>query len=72
MDEMRIANRFMKGVVSKALKLALKVKFGYSADIRLNELNVTVTDEKAHVHLNIDADMSQAELNKVLASIGLA
>ena len=72
MDEMKIASKFLRGAVSKAMELALKVKFGYKTNIQLNEFNVKVTDEKAHVHLNIDADMSQAELNKVLASIGLA
>ena len=71
MDEMKIASKFTRGVVSKVLGVVLKTKFGYSADVQLNEFNAVVTDGKAHVHLNIDADMSQAELSKILASVGL-
>lgn len=71
MDEMKIASKFTRGLVSKAIGLALKAKLGYSANIQLNEFNAAVTDGKAHVHLSIDADMSQAELSRILASVGL-
>ena len=71
MDEMKIGSMFTKGVISKVLNLVLKKKFGYSADVQLNEFNARVTDGKVHVHLNIDADMSQAELMKILAGVGL-
>lgn len=69
--EMKLFGSLMKGVVSKALELALKVKTGYRADISVNEFNAHVKDGRAHVHLNIDADMSQDELAKILASVGL-
>ena len=39
--------------------------------IRVNEFNANVKEGRAHVHLNIDADMSQDELKKILASVGL-
>lgn len=35
-------------------------------DIQLNELSASVSDEKAHVHVSIDADMSKEELMKIL------
>ena len=44
---------------------------GYNVDIQLNELNASISDEKAHVHVSIDADMSKAELMKILKKIGL-
>ena len=69
--EMKLFGSWMKGVVSKALELALKVKTGYRADISVNEFDVHVKDGRAHAHINIDADMSQDELKKLLASVGL-
>jgi len=71
-DEMKIGTSFMKGMVSKVINLTLKRKLGYNVGVQLNDFNVKVTDEKAHVHLNIDCDMSQAELTKILAAIGLS
>ena len=70
-DEMKIGTSFMKGMVSKLLNMTLKRKLGYDVGIRLNDFNVKVTDERAHVHLNIDADLTQEELSKILKSIGL-
>ena len=69
--EMKLFGSLMKGVVSKALELALKAKTGYRADISVNEFDVHIKDGRAHAHINIDADMSQDELKKLLASVGL-
>lgn len=69
--EMKLFSGLLKGVASKALSMALKAKTGYQADITVNEFNAHVKDGRAHVHLNIDADMSQDELKKILASVGL-
>ena len=69
--EMKLFDGLMKGVLSKALGLALKAKTGYRADISVNEFNAHVKEGRAHVHINIDADMSQDELKKILASVGL-
>ena len=71
MDEMKITSKFMRNVVSKALKVALKAKLGCKGDIQLNEFNAAVNDGKAHVHLNIDAIMTQDELGRILGSIGI-
>lgn len=70
-DEMKIGTSFMKGMVSKLLNMTVKRKLGYDVGIRLNDFNIKVTDERAHVHLNIDADLTQEELSKILKSIGL-
>lgn len=71
-DEMKIGTSFMKSMLSKVINLTVKRKLGYNIGVQLNDFNVKVTDEKAHVHLNIDCDMSQAELNKVLIALGLS
>ena len=62
-----------KEMLQRALCLltVLHKKLGYNVDIQLNELNASISDEKAHVHVSIDADMSKEELMKILKKIGL-
>lgn len=71
MDEMRIVSKFTRGIISKAVKMVVHKKTGYDVDIQLNELTTTITDGKAHLHLDIDADLERDELIKILKSIGL-
>lgn len=71
MDEMKIRSKFMKNLVAKLVKGVVKKKVGYEMDIQLNELTAAVTDGAAHVHLNVDAEMSKDEFTKLLRTIGL-
>lgn len=71
MDEMRISSKFMKNLVAKLVKRAVKKKAGYDVNIQLNELTANVIDGKAHVHLSVDADLNQDELTKILGTIGI-
>ena len=61
MDEMKISSKFTRMLLSKLAKGVLHKKLGYNVDIQLNELNASISDEKAHVHVSIDADMSKEE-----------
>ena len=65
MDEMKINSKFTRMLLSKLAKGVLHKKLGYNVDIQLNELNASISDEKAHV------DMSKEELMKILKKIGL-
>lgn len=67
---MKIGSKFVTSVISKVVKGLLKKKFEYDVDIQLNELNITFTDGKAHVHLNADAELNKDELMKILKNIG--
>lgn len=71
MDEMKISSKFMRNLVAKLVKRAVKKKVGYEVDIQLNELTVTVTDGTAHVHLSVDAELNKDELTKILGMVGL-
>lgn len=71
MDEVRIVSKFTRSVISKLVKMTLHKKLGYKVDIQLNEVNVTVTDGKTHVHLDVDAELDKDELIKILKNIGL-
>ena len=44
---------------------------GCEVDIQLNEFRTTVIDDKTHVHLDLDADLTKEELNKLLKTIGI-
>lgn len=71
MDEMRLESKFTTGLVSKIVRNAVHKKFGYDIGIRLNGLRTTVIDEKTHVHLDVDLELTKEELDKLLKSIRL-
>lgn len=71
MDEMKITSAFTRNIVSKIIKKSIKKKAGYDVDIQLSELSSTIIDGKAHVHLDIDAELNKEELTKILKTIGL-
>lgn len=71
MDEMKISTRLMKGLIAKIVKTMIKKKVGYDVDIRLNDLVITNDNNKAHVHLNVDAELDKDELAKILKATGL-
>lgn len=71
MDEMKLASKFTRGIVSKLLNKVIKKNTGYDINIQLNEVTATMTDGKTHLHMDIDAEISKEELIKLLKSIGL-
>lgn len=71
MDEMRIGSKFITGIISKLLATVVKQKLGYNIDLKLNAVNATVGDGKAHVHLDIDAEVSNEEIMRILSGVGL-
>lgn len=71
MDEMRIESKFTTGLVSKIAKKVVRNKFGYDVDIWLNGLRTTVIEDKTHVHLDVDLELTKEELDKLLKSVGL-
>ena len=64
---MRIESKFTTMIASKLVR----DKLGYDVDIRLNRLRTTVMEEKMHVELNLDLELTKEELNKLLKSIGI-
>ena len=71
MDEMRIESKFTRGIASRLIKKAMRDKSGCNIDVQLNKFRTTVIEEKTHVHLDIELDLSKEELDKLLKSIGL-
>lgn len=61
---MKIQSKFMTGLVSRIVKKVLRTKLGCEVDIQLNEFRTTVIDDKTHVHLDLDADLTKEELTR--------
>lgn len=71
MDEMKLESKFTTGIASKIIKRAVKNKLGYDVDVTLNKFRTVLMDDKTHVHLDVDLELSKEDLNKLLESIGL-
>lgn len=67
---MKITSNFMTGIVSRFVNGWLKKK-GYNASVKLNGIQINMYEEKTHIHLDVDADLSREELNKLLKGVGL-
>ena len=68
---MRIESKFTRGIASRLIKKDMRDKLSYNVTVQLNKFRTTVIEEKTHVHLNIELDLSKEELDKLLKSIGL-
>lgn len=68
---MKIESKFTTGIVSRIARKAVRNKLGYDMDIQLNGMRTTVIEDKTHVHLDLDIELSKEELSKLLKSIGL-
>ena len=71
MDEMKIVSKFTTVLISKIARTVIKKKLGYEIGIKLNELHITNTDGKTHLHLSADAELSKEELLKLISDIGI-
>lgn len=68
---MKIGSKFTRNVISKLINMMVRRKAGYDVNVQLNEISATVIDGKAHVHLNVDAELAKDELVKILKCFGL-
>lgn len=63
-DIMQIKTKFMRSVISKLIGIAIKNKLGYKVKVQLDEIDIRVDDEIAHVHVNGGFDMEVDDLKK--------
>ena len=68
MDEMKIESKMMTGLASKFLESTVRKKLNRNVTIKINSVNVSIDDNIASIHLDIDAKMPTSELEKVLYS----
>lgn len=70
MDVLKIKTKFMRNVLSKIIETLIQKKTGYKVKIQLNDIDVAITDDNAHISLNVEADMNVNELKKITKIIG--
>ena len=70
MDEVKIGSELMQGFISKIIRKLIRDKTGYSPVICFNDpIQVSFDNEKAKVHLNINAELSKEELESILKKL---
>lgn len=66
MDEMKIKSDWLRKLVSKYIMKQIKKKTGYDVSVDIGQIYVSVDDgDMAHVHLEVNADMNKADLEKI-------
>lgn len=68
---MKIESGWMTGLASRFIRKAVCSKLGCDMDIQLNGFRTTVLDDKTHVHLDVDLELTKDELSKLMKRIGL-
>ena len=65
MDVLKIKTKFMQNILSKIIETLIQKKTGYKIKIQLKDIDMTITQDNAHISLNAEADMNINELKKV-------
>lgn len=65
MDVLKIKTKFIQNILSKIIETLIQKKTGYKIKIQLKDIDMTITEDSAHISLNAEADMSINELKKV-------
>lgn len=71
MDELKIVSQFTKGIISKIIRSFITKKIGGDIGISIQDINVSIDDNKAKIHIDVDAEIDKNELKKIIKNIGL-
>lgn len=63
-DIMQIKTKFMRGMIAKLIGIAIKNKLGCKIKVQLDDIDIRIDDEIAHVHVNGGFDMKVDDLKK--------
>lgn len=66
MDVLKIESRLMADKISKLIGKEVFKKFKYNVEIQVNNLNISLTDKRGRVHLDVNAEIDKEELSKLL------
>ena len=71
-DIMIIRSSFMRRIISKIINKALKKQMpGVEVDLKDIQANWQDKEQKVHLHLELDADITKAQLNDLLKNAGV-
>jgi Neuraminidase (sialidase) len=71
MDELKIVSQFTKSIISKIIRSFITKKIGGDIGISIQDINVSIDDDKAKIHIDVDAEIDKNELKKIIKNIGL-
>lgn len=71
MDELRVKTKLMRGILSKLIGKWIRKKTGYKVKVKLNDIDVTIDDNTAHIHLDVDGEINVEEFKTISRIIGL-
>lgn len=71
MDELKIVSQFTKSIISKIIRSFVAKKIGGDITISIQDINVSIDDNKAKIHIDVDAEIDKNELKKIIKNIGL-
>lgn len=71
MDELKIVSQFTKNIISKIIRSFITKKIGGDIGISIQDINVSIDDDKAKIHIDVDAEIDKNELKKIIKNIGL-
>lgn len=69
MDELNIVSGFTRTIVSKMVGKILKTKTGSDIDIRFNHIRATIVEDRACIHVDLDADISKSDLMNLMKNL---
>ena len=71
-DIMIIRSGFMRRIISQIINKALKKQMpGIEVELKGIQANWLDKEQKVHVHLELDADVTKAQLNTILKNAGV-
>ena len=71
-DIMIIRSGFMRRLISQVINKALKKQMpGLEVELKDIQANWKDKEQKVHVHLELDADMTKEQLNDILKNAGV-
>lgn len=71
MDEVKFTSKLMRGALSKLISNTLKKRSGVKVDISINDFGAFMSDGLAHVHIDLDAEMTREQLTELLKNLEL-
>lgn len=62
---------FLRQTVAKILGKVIRKKLGCDMDILIRDINLTTSEGRISVHVDLDAEMANEELTKLIKQIDL-
>ena len=71
MDELKIKSSFMRNIVSQLINKVLYEKIGYRIKVSVNDLDISVIDGKASIHIDADTNFDINDFKKFVKYVDL-